>query len=492
MTKNNEVPVKLSSAIILFALLYNMSFANTISFPPDFFFGIATAPGHAEDQLDDIWLDFAKEGGVKAFHNQAIPEQRLRFWTQPEIEIDWAKELGVQVYRLGVDWQRISPQEGAYDQAALKRYGQILDMIKSRNMKVMLTLFHHSEPKWTLNAQSWTNPQMINQFVEFSKKVVDQYADKIDYLITFNEAQLYILLTQMDNFWPTTTKPRPSGLLDLGPIKGRFSKCLLNMAQAHKAIYKYVKSKYPQIQIGIAHNAAHYQGENLVAKISAQISYKRFNYLFPDMIINELDYLGINYYGAELIKGLGVHISLQQEYSESGRAIAPSGFLEVLTRLNERYNTKNKKRKNKKESNTIPFIITENGIADTTDWYRPAYLLEHLKALKMAQEQGIDIRGYIFWTLSDNWEWADGYCPKFGLLSVDRDNDLKRTPRPSFYLYQKIIKEKGFSSEDLEQAWKDLQSHKGEDRPFCRSRNGKDALDEPMFIPVKGLDWRIK
>jgi hypothetical protein len=138
-------------------------------------------------------------------------------------------------------------------------------------------------------------------------------------------------------------------------------------------------------------------------------------------------------------------------------------------------------------------MVTENGVADSTDVLRPAFITEHLAAIAAAIAAGIDITGYIHWTISDNWEWADGYCPKFGLYSVDRDSDdLARTARPSAKLYGEISRAKAVSSAQRQAAWAQVVAHRGEARPFCRSTNGKEGLDMPRLRPFSSTaDWRF-
>ncbi|MCI09106.1 beta-glucosidase-like SFR2 chloroplastic-like, partial [Trifolium medium] len=124
----------------------------------------------------------------------------------------------------------------------------------------------------------------------------------------------------------------------------------------------------------------------------------------------------------------------------------------------------------------MPFIIAENGIADETDLIRRPYLLEHLLAVYAAMNEGVSVLGYLFWTISDNWEWADGYGPKFGLVAVDRANNLARIPRPSYHLFSKVVNTGKVTREDREKAWNELQraAEEKKTRPFYRAvdKNG--------------------
>lgn len=158
----------------------------------------------------------------------------------------------------------------------------------------------------------------------------------------------------------------------------------------------------------------------------------------------------------EVVSGAGLKLVETDEYSESGRGVYPDGLFRMLIQYNERY-----------KHLKLPFLITENGVSDATDMIRRPYLVEHLLAVYAAMTmvlslnlafqfalklyvsqhnnilvaalQGVPVLGYLFWTISDNWEWADGYGPKFGLVAVDRKNGLARIPRPSYNLFTKVI-----------------------------------------------------
>ena len=442
--------------------------ATAINFSPDFMFGIANAPGHVEDQLDDIWMDFGRDGNIKAFLNQGIPEERLRFWTQPEIEIDLAHELGVQVFRLGVDWGRIHTSAGTFDEAAITRYKEIIKMIRDRKMKVMLTLFHFTVPKWIQAEGGWTNCETKNHFVDFSKKIMTDFDGMVDFWITFNEPQIFATMAYTFGFFPPGIKG--SAMTAISSLK--------EMIRAHKDIYTWAHKTLNFPVIGIAQHMGHHTGRGLINKTLSLFTGQFMNWYFPNRIKGFMDYFGFNYYGAEWIKGAAISIDSEQEYSEAGRAINPKGLYLISKKIKKRFGD-------------LPQFITENGVADATDYIRPSYLIEHLRVVNQLVSEKINILGYIHWTISDNMEWSDGYCPKFGLVSVDRNNNLQRIKRPSFYLYQKIIRDREITIETQDSAWNLLQSHVGENRPFCRSDDGKTGLDVPSERVIKALDWRF-
>jgi beta-glucosidase/6-phospho-beta-glucosidase/beta-galactosidase len=199
---------------------------------------------------------------------------------------------------------------------------------------------------------------------------------------------------------------------------------------------------------------------------------------FLKKIRRSMSFFGINYYGAEWMTPQGPAQYQDLEFSDAGRAVSPQGLLVLLKKIHQTYQ--------------LPILVTENGVGDGSDQLRPAYLLEHLAAIHQAIHMGIPVQGYVHWTLSDNLEWSDGYGPKFGLVEVDRSQNLKRVPRPSFYLYQKIIRNHGFTAQERKLAWENYQKSWGATRPYWRAENGKEGRDEAYLRPTPHHDWRLK
>jgi galactolipid galactosyltransferase len=483
--------------------------------PEGFEFGLAGAPAHLEDGLDDIWLDYARKGGVAAFDNVGFPEKRLNFWSEPERELDLVAATGVSSYRLGVDWGRIFPtkpvirKDGSINLSkadinwsALERYKEIILLAKSRGLNVMVSLFHHSIPKWLMKTGGWKNKDSIVYFEAFTRVVVENLAGQIDDWVTFNEPAVFAALTYAAGIWPPGGEQDNLAFLRAFGIKGSFKKALDNMAEAHKNVYVLIKEKDRisangkyYSNVGIAHNVALYTANKFLDNIGKKVVTYNLVWEFPDKVIGFLDFMGINYYGEEIVTGTTVVVDDRREYSESGRTINPNGLYILVKKFDKEYNTRNRMRKKDHPNfgKKIPFIITENGVSDTSDILRPAFLVEHLKAVGALIGDGVDIRGYYFWTVSDNWEWADGYCPKFGLFSVDRSTtDLRRIPRPSFYLFRDIVTNRNITMKQSREAWLTVVKSIGVKRPFCRASDGKTSLDVPVLRDVSNFDWRFK
>lgn len=536
----------------------------------EFFFGLATAPAHVEDRLNDSWLQFAEEnpcdksqpdqgmetadalmgsaagdGGsqpasvsnkdvnkvdmkkrkplkvameamirgfekhaedelpttneechhnVAAWHNVPHPEERLRFWSDPDTELKLAKDTGVSVFRMGIDWTRIMPEEPVnglketVNFAALERYKWIITRVHSYGMKVMLTLFHHSLPPWAGEYGGWKLEKTVDYFMDFTRLIVDSVSELVDYWVIFNEPHVFCMLTYCAGAWPgghpdmleVATSALPTGV---------FNQAMHWIAIAHSKAYDYIhgKSTSSESIVGVAHHVSFMRPYGLfdVAAVSVANSLTLFPYV--DSISNKLDFIGINYYGQEVVCGAGLKLVDTNEYSESGRGVYPDGLYRTLIQFHERY-----------KHLKVPYIITENGVSDETDLIRRPYILEHLLAVYAAMIMGIPVLGYFFWTISDNWEWADGYGPKFGLVAVDRENNLSRIPRPSYHLFSKVASTGMITREDRAHAWNDLQraAKEKKTRPFYRAVNKyglmfSGGLDQPIQRPYIERDWRF-
>uniref|UniRef100_A0A803MNC3 Beta-glucosidase-like SFR2, chloroplastic n=1 Tax=Chenopodium quinoa TaxID=63459 RepID=A0A803MNC3_CHEQI len=506
---------------------------NSSDGEPEFFFGLATAPAHVEDKLNDAWLQFAEEklcdetesaqqpadallasgagdgGSQPALPTEAkdrpkkkksykleiyIREERLRFWSDPDTELKLAKNTGVTVFRMGVDWTRIMPKEPtgelneAVNFAALERYKWIINRVRSYGMKVMLTLFHHSLPPWAGEYGGWKLEKTVDYFMHFTRLVVDSVSDVVDYWVTFNEPHVFCMLTYCAGAWPggnpdmleVATSALPSGV---------FNQTMDWIAIAHSKAYDYIheNSKLSKPLVGVAHHVSFMRPYGLFDVAAVTLANSMTLYPFMDSISEKMDYIGLNYYGQEVVCGAGLKLVEMDEYSESGRGVYPDGLFRMLLQFHERYKHLN-----------IPFIITENGVSDETDIIRRPYILEHLLAIYGAMIMGIPIIGYLFWTISDNWEWADGYGPKFGLVAVDRANNLARVPRPSYHLFSKVATTGIVSRQDREKAWRELRrAAKGKKtRPFYRAMDKHGlmyagGLDEPVWRPYADRDWRF-
>jgi len=496
----------------------------------DLWFGLATAPAHAEDQLNDTWVQFARRGNVKAWKNTPRAEERLRFWTDPEADIKLASDTGVGVYRLGVDWGRLVPgctpdrvaPCGVQDWDVLDAYERTLKLVRKHKMKVMLSLFHHSFPAWgqtfgrdetnegAAAGEMFQHKRSPDHFVAFAADVVRRLSPLVDYWVTFNEPVVHSMLTHCMGLWP----PGPRVLNPMARLN-----CMTNpqtgsllaqthMALAHRRVYDLIRKHEAEAglafaPVGVAHLVMDSRPLSVGLDTGSTLFIDLYSkYLFIDMVKDAIDFCGVNYYGLEVVTGIGPGLTPKEvEYSGSGRGISPAGLVNMLQTFQDRYG--NDPNARFMHPDGYGFVITENGIADSEDILRPAYMVEHLLAVQAARARGIRVRGYTFWTAADNWEWADGYCPKFGLVAVNRsDPAMPRIPRPSYHLFSRIVKTRTVTQADRDWAWGRVvsASRSGRQKEVCRSIDAVGSLDEPDLWPVLGgttlpdgrvVDWRF-
>ena len=466
---------------------------DTYTFPKSFYFGLANAPAHVEDQLNDTWLRFAEDGHVASFKNQNQPEYRTGFWSYPLQELDIAKQSGATVFRMGVDWGRLvptEPKDGYHlDEDSVKHYRWIMSLARDRGLKIMLTLFHHSVPNWLEEQGGWENERTRVEFLKFAEACAFSFKDLVDDWIPFNEPSVFVGLTYVGGIFPPGKHYNPLGFLSLGPFKGIFAATQARMAASHREVYEAIHridNEGGATRVGIAHNLALYTPNSFADRIAASIMTQRMNLEFPKLVFDRLDFLGINYYGEEHVSGATVALDGRFEYSDSGRGINPKG---LYTLTKDLFTQISSLRAHSGITDTLSVVFTENGISDASDQLRPAYITEHLWAVSRLIKDHVPVEGYIFWTAADNWEWADGYCPRFGLYKIERLEDkLVWTPRDSFFLFRKIASEKKLTKALRDEAWQKVVP--GEQRFFCRGANGRKSLDVPMLRPISSFDWR--
>lgn len=502
----------------------------------DFFFGLATAAAHVEVAApNDPWVKFAEEsnGGVAAYKNpnEIDPRLRLKFDVEPDVEINLTRDTGVSVFRMGVDWGRLVPQHpedyaakkcgwaleheieecrrqhlGVQNTTAMTMYKQLAQKVKAAGMKLMMTLFHHSIPAWSADRENgWQNNKTIEYFLAFAKDVALELNDDVHYWVTFNEPHVFILMVHCVGLWPPGEKPGSLNMMKcLSTEKGywhsktnqyvSYVNGMRNIIDAHKGFYTWAKASLDIASIGVAHNVAYNKAvggmKNIIAKNLVETNDRKMKLFFIDEIHTHIDWLGLNYYAKETIGVTGLIMEEDEEYSDSGRGVFPDGLFYNLMQFHYRYLSEK----------PVPIIITENGVADESDVMRPSYIVEHLLAVREAMRHGVNVLGYVHWTVSDNWEWADGYCPKFGLVAVDRSTpELTRTPRGSYYFYKQIVETRKITVKDRTVAWAKLQDAvlSNQIRPFCRASDAQTGLDTSFdeqrkhrrnYVPA---DWRF-
>ncbi len=394
----------------------------TLSFPDNFIFGTSTAAAQIETAFEHDWQGVKSRDG---FVFDRTTDHELRFKEDAAIIASLAPG-----YRMGLMWSRLQrkPFED-FDAATVKAYHDFLTDLKSRGVSIMMVLHHFTNPLWFAKTGSWEKEENILQWVDFCKKVVDAFGHYISSWNTFNEPNVYASYGWITGFFPPfKNNPYLAG------------KVVKNMGKAHNLVYDYIKEKFPQHPVGISHNAVVFSNENVLGWFPARLSDWWFMEYVPDHF-TKVDFFGMSYYARvthdpmpityidtpDKITALGVKHDDMWEYH-------PEGLRTCL----DRYWNKYKK----------PIIITENGVCDAKDELRQQAILDYATIVHQAIDDGLDIRGYYWWSAWDNFEWHLGPTYRFGLYECDLETKERRK-RKSAQVYENLAHGKEIIAEGV-------------------------------------------
>jgi beta-glucosidase len=335
------------------------------------------------------------------------------------------KKLNLNSLRFSIEWARLEPEEGEWDQAAIKHYHGYIDELKSRGIEPVLNLWHWTHPVWFEDKGAFRHKANLKFFDRFVVKITDEFGQDIKHYITINEPNNYAVFGYLSPD-PTSGKYWPPA----NPSKISFFKVYWHLVVAHKRAYAIIKDRYPQAQVGVASTLANIQAKDphdILDELSTKVMRYFWNWWFLSRIRKYQDFVGINYYFTDYYDGLFKKASPTQPLNDMGWYMEPEGLYPLLLRAWAHYKK--------------PIMVSENGVADAKDQYRRWWIEETIVAMERAMSQGVKISGYFHWSLLDNFEWAMGWWPRFGLIEVDRRHGMKRTVRPSAkWLAQRISK----------------------------------------------------
>ncbi|MEK7560283.1 MAG: glycoside hydrolase family 1 protein [Patescibacteria group bacterium] len=371
-------------------------------FPKGFYWGAATSAHQVEGKNNNDWTEWEKEHANRLANEASkkkFPEHILNLNPSPldqnnyisgeacdhynrfREDFDIAKSLGHNAHRFSIEWSRIEPTEGQWNQKEIQHYQDVINALRERGIEPFVTLWHWTLPTWVAKQGGWENKKTIDDFVRYTYKVTASLQG-VKYWITLNEPEVYTGKSYFTGTWP----PQKKSLI-------KFFKVFCNLIEAHKEAYTTI-SKTGAFS-GISQNNFYFN-------------------LFLNKISDYQNFIGINYYK---------YWNLGRLKSDMNWPIYPKGIFHVLKDL----------KKYKK-----PIYITENGLADAKDEKRSDFIREHIKWIARAMKEGANVRGYLHWSLLDNFEWSDGFWPKFGLVEMNY-NTMERKIRQSAYEYKKII-----------------------------------------------------
>ncbi|MDD5138779.1 MAG: family 1 glycosylhydrolase [Verrucomicrobiales bacterium] len=413
-----------------------MSNGSLLKFPPGFLWGTATSPTQVEGHIDNEWTHFtAQDGGncrIACDNYHRYPE-----------DIEWMSRLGTNACRFGIEWSRLQSAPFApLNQKELERYIHLLDCLKAKDITPMVVLHHFSNPPWVSAAGGWTNAATVPAFVDYVRQLVAALKEKVFLWNTFNEPDTYACVAYLLGGFPPQHKWK----------LGQFRKVIAHMARAHVQASRIIQrdgNAGRKPEVGIAKNWTFFHAYKRFSpwdRTTAFACHYTFNKFVLDAFLGggrrrASTFIGLNYYGRvrfhhfrAMIPASGTPVRRLNDFGfvcDDMVERYPEGLVKILSYLGRKFR--------------LPIYITEHGAASHDEKFRERDLHGNLAALHGAMAGGVDVRGFFYWSLLDNFEWQFGYTKKFGLLSVDfADEKLPRTMKPLAEVYSKICRNNSF------------------------------------------------
>jgi beta-glucosidase len=421
---------------------------GNLGFPPGFLWGVSTASHQVEGNTDNQWSAWERAGKIKSGDASGLA---CDWWHNAERDFDLARQLGLNALRLSLEWSRIEPQPGQWDQRALDRYRQMLSGLHARGLRPLVCLHHFTHPVWLEQAGGFLSPTAAQRFEAFAARVVEALGDLCQTWLTFNEPNVYAGLGYVvGEFPPGRKRDLPAAV-----------HVLARMGEAHARAYHAIHALQPSAQVGFAHNYLVLQSAGRIPLLDAWVASlqsRLFNDAFPHLLQHgqlplpfglldarlpaslrgALDFIGLNVYSR-------MRVAFDPRYPGSlfGRDFvpkdAPQGDPCVEAPYGEAYPGAIAQAIRAAAGLKKPIYIVENGVPDASDRIRPWLLVNALRELHGALAEGHDVRGYFHWTLTDNFEWTQGWRLRFGLIELDPATQ-QRSLRPSATLYSNIVR----------------------------------------------------
>ncbi|MGH2437034.1 MAG: glycoside hydrolase family 1 protein [bacterium] len=416
---------------------------RAFTFPSGFRWGTATSAHQVEgnNEHNDWWAWEHEPGRIR---NGDRSGRACAWWENAEYDFDLAVRLHQNAHRLSVEWSRIEPVPGQWDQSALDRYRQMLRALRERGIEPMVTLHHFTNPLWFAARGGWEQDDAVALFGRYVGQVCSALGEFTSLWCTINEPMGWVFSAYLSGRFPP------------GHHRAVFRavRAATQLARAHAAAYNVLHGLQPHAQVGVANYFRLFdpavpalpldrfvaaQQDHFVNRAFLEAVTSGHVRAFPWIAdipeaAGTLDFLGVNYYTRDMVSfDLTRPGSLfGRNFLRPGAPQSDSGYGEIyaegmyrVLRLAQRYGK--------------PIFITENGLPDADDDLRAEFILAHLGETARAIRDGVDVRGYYHWSLIDNFEWADGWSMRFGLIALDLATQV-RTLRPSARVYADICR----------------------------------------------------
>ncbi|MDI3317746.1 MAG: glycoside hydrolase family 1 protein [Bacillota bacterium] len=394
-------------------------------FPPDFLWGAATSGHQVEggNRLSDWWLWEQVPGHVAGGDRSGRAADHYHRFRE---DIGLLADLGLNAYRFGVEWARVEPFPGEYDRRELDHYAEMVEACRERGVTPMVTLYHFTLPSWLASRGGWLWPGAPRRFAAYVERVVRALSPLgVEWWVTVNEPMVLVVQGFLTGVWPPQLRSPRAAM-----------RAHAALVQAHHLAYETIHALAEgRPKAGVAQNMIDFvplDAGSPADRRAAALHWRVYNLGFLRRIREQQDFVGLNYYSRSwsrwswrldgLLTPLG---SLPgQRTTQMGWVWAPDGLGRTLEAA---------------ASFGRPVVVTENGIATLDDRERVRWIRLHLEQVAAALQRGIDVRGYFHWALLDNFEWAEGFRPRFGLIGVDYESQAREV-RPSARYYGEIAR----------------------------------------------------
>ena len=397
-------------------------------FPSGFFWGAATSAFQVEGGIANMdWEKAAEEGKVPRIGRAADHYHRYKE------DFDIAKSLRHNAHRFSIEWARIEPEEGVFNENEIEHYREVLRALRERGIEPFITLWHFTLPLWFSESGGFERKDSPEIFARYCAYAVSKLGDLCMHFSTINEPNVYAGHGWLYGAWPPFKRGAIFGI-KFGKDDGTshneyvsfqnilvYYRVIRNLIRAHNRAYDAIKDANPKADVSIVKHVRLFESNaNPLNMILARMSaYVQSGY-FMNRVHKKCDSISLNYY-----RHTKFGDTCEYEKTDMGWDIYPEGIYGALTYL-WRYRK--------------PLYVSEAGIADAADTRRSAYIVKQVEGVWRALRSGVDVRGHMYWSLLDNYELALGYEKRFGLVEIDYGT-LERKIRPSAYIYKRICED---------------------------------------------------
>ncbi len=415
----------------------------SVEFPEAFTFGVATAAYQVEGHIDNDWSEWEQAGHLKNPAHRC--GRSVDHWNLFDQDVQLVKEVGCDAFRVSLEWARIEPNRGHINENAIAEYRARLLRMKAAGVRPIVTLHHFTHPKWFHRETPWHEPGSVNVFRNYAK-ICAQILRGLDAIvITFNEPMVLLLGGYIQ------------GVIPPGIANGRKAmRALGNIARSHVAAREEILTECGRTLMGTSQNVLVFRPDrwwNPLDRALTRLASENYNYAFLRAVTDgelrifmpglastretihgakdSVDFVGLNYYTRAHLRFVARPPFIDFRYRDVhkrglthiGWEDYPEGFSQMILEAHREFG--------------LPVWITENGIDDREGTRRTRFLHNHWRQLLEARDKGADVRGYLYWSLMDNFEWLDGWGPRFGLYHVDFET-LERRPTPACNYFKRV------------------------------------------------------